>query len=241
MSRGRAATHDQQRAHILQAATQLFAQHGFASTSMNQVADACGLSKAALYHYFRDKDAMLVSITEEHVLHLRAIVDDVVSQPQDAARHLRTLILRFVKAYAGAQQAHRVLTEDTRFLTPKDRERVLAHERHMVQAFANAIQAHRPDLQGTPLSKPLTMLLFGMINWMFTWLQQDGELTHDAMAPIVVDLFLGGLGAVAANAAVPKATTSATTTAAASNAVATTVSAPPVRVVSPKPASKVKA
>jgi AcrR family transcriptional regulator len=209
MSRGRAATHDQQRAHILQAATQLFAQHGFASTSMKQVADACGLSKAALYHYFRDKDAMLVSITEEHVLRLRAIVDDVVAQPHDAAQRLRALIIRFVKAYAGAQQAHRVLTEDTRFLSPVDRERVLAHERHMVQAFANAIQAHRPDLQDTPLAKPLTMLLFGMINWMFTWLYEDGELTHDAMAPIVVDLFLGGLGAVATTAAAPKATTAA--------------------------------
>jgi AcrR family transcriptional regulator len=231
MSRGRAATHDQQRAHILQAATELFAQHGFASTSMNQVADACGLSKAALYHYFRDKDAMLVSITEEHVLRLRAIVDDVVAQPHDAAQRLRVLIQRFVKAYAGAQQAHRVLTEDTRFLSPVDRERVLTHERHMVQAFANAIQAHRPDLRGTPLAKPLTMLLFGMINWMFTWLHQDGELTHDAMAPIVVDLFLGGLGAVAKTAAVPKATT------AAFDAVTVAVA----QAVSPKLTRKVKA
>lgn len=209
MARGRAATHDQQRAHILQGATQLFARHGYASTSMNQVADACGLSKAALYHYFRDKDAMLVSITEEHVLHLRAIVDDVVAQPLPPAERLRELILRFVKAYAGAQQAHRVLTEDTRFLAAADRDRVLAHERHLVQAFASAVQAHRPDLQGTPLAKPLTMLLFGMINWMFTWLQQDGELTHDAMAPIVVDLFLGGLGAVATNAAGVEASTAA--------------------------------
>jgi hypothetical protein len=40
------------------------------------------------------------------------------------------------------------------------------------------------------------MLLFGMINWMFTWLKPGGALSHAAMAPVVVDMFLGGLGAV---------------------------------------------
>ena len=41
------------------------------------------------------------------------------------------------------------------------------------------------------------MLLFGMINWMFTWLKPRGRrLTHADMAPIVCDLFFGGLGAV---------------------------------------------
>ena len=42
----------------------------------------------------------------------------------------------------------------------------------------------------------MTMLLFGMINWMFTWLKPDGELDHESIAPMVADLFLGGLPAV---------------------------------------------
>jgi TetR/AcrR family transcriptional regulator len=42
----------------------------------------------------------------------------------------------------------------------------------------------------------LTMLLFGMINWMFTWMRPDGTLNHESMAPIVSDLFFGGLSAV---------------------------------------------
>ena len=40
------------------------------------------------------------------------------------------------------------------------------------------------------------MLLFGMINWMFTWMKPGGSLDHAAIAPIVADLFLGGIGAV---------------------------------------------
>jgi hypothetical protein len=36
------------------------------------------------------------------------------------------------------------------------------------------------------------------VNWMFTWLKPDGALDHAALAPVVADLFLGGLGAVKA-------------------------------------------
>jgi hypothetical protein len=40
------------------------------------------------------------------------------------------------------------------------------------------------------------MLLFGMVNWMFTWMKPEGALGYAAMAPVVADLFLGGLPAV---------------------------------------------
>ena len=111
---------------------------------------------------------------------------------------MRALIERFMTAYADAQAQHRVLTEDVRFLEPKDRRRVLDAEREVVEAFAQAIAAARPDLGARKLHKPLTMLLFGMMNWMFTWLRPDGELTHADMTPVVADLFFGGLGAVRA-------------------------------------------
>jgi hypothetical protein len=73
---------------------------------------------------------------------------------------------------------------------------VLTKEREVVAGFAGAINRVRPQLRRAALTKPLTMLLFGMINWMFTWMKADGPLDYDAMAPIVADLFLGGLGAV---------------------------------------------
>src|SRR5690606_19546376 len=111
---------------------------------------------------------------------------------------VRTLIRSLVEEYADAQHAHRVLTDDVRFLEEPDRERILAKERAVVDGFAAAIAALRPDIGGTVLGKPLTMLVFGMINWMFTWMKPDGPLDYDAMAPIVADLFLGGLPAVTA-------------------------------------------
>jgi TetR/AcrR family transcriptional regulator len=196
MARGRAATYDDQRSAILRRAAELFARSGFVATSMNAVAEACGLSKPTLYHYFRDKDALLVSICDEHVLRLHAIATELQARPLPPRDKLRELIARILEEYADARHAHRVLTEDVRFLGAEDRARILGREREVVAVFARVVAAIRPDLQAAALSKPLTMLLFGMINWMFTWLRPGGELDHASMAPIVADLFLGGLSAV---------------------------------------------
>ena len=196
MARGRAHTYDDQRSLILRRAAELFAQQGYVATSMNAVAEACGFTKPTLYHYFRDKDALLASICDEHVLRLHAMAIETLALKQPPKTLLRALITRILAEYADAQHAHRVLTEDVRFLGTADQARILGHEREVVAAFARVVGQMRPDLQSAALAKPLTMLLFGMINWMFTWLRPDGELDHATMAPIVADLFLGGLAAV---------------------------------------------
>jgi AcrR family transcriptional regulator len=196
MPRGRAKGYDDQREQILARAATLFANRGYPGTSMNEVAQACGLSKATLYHYYKDKYALLVAIAEGHVQRLHALVVEVAAERLAPEAHLRELVARIVEAYAGAQHAHRVLTEDVRFLDAPDRERILGKEREVVAAFSRAVTALRPELKRAKLAKPLTMLLFGMINWMFTWLKPDGALDHAAIAPMVADLFLGGLPAV---------------------------------------------
>lgn len=160
---------------------------------MNQVAEACALSKAALYHYFRDKYALLTHIAEAHVRLLLAVTQEVESQYPDPRQRLPALIERFVREYAGAQDAHRVLTEDVRFLDPVDRERILGIEREVVAHFARAIAAARPGLEHAALEKPLAMLLFGMINWLFTWFKPGRPLDYSTLAPLVADLFLNGM------------------------------------------------
>ena len=196
MPRGRAPGYDTQREQILARAAELFARQGYTATSMNQVALACGVSKPSLYHYVRDKYQLLVEIAEDHVGRLKALVLAAQRKPLDPQARVRELIASFLDVYAHAQAAHRVLTEDVKFLEPADRERVLDGQREVVAAFAEAIADTRPELRASELHKPLTMLLFGMMNWMFTWLQPSGKLTHAAMAPVVADLFFGGLDAV---------------------------------------------
>jgi len=193
MARTRSAGFDDQRDAILTEAAALFARQGYTATSMNQVAAACGVSKATLYHYVRDKHELLLCVADTHVARLEALVNEVLAETDEPRQRLAQLITRFVLVYTDAHDQHRVLTDDVRFLDDAARERVLGTQRRVVARFAQAVQAVRPELGAAALTKPLTMLLFGMINWMFTWLRPDGRLDHAAMAPLVVNLFMGGL------------------------------------------------
>jgi AcrR family transcriptional regulator len=202
MARGRAAGFEHQRDEILRAAARLFANQGYPGTSMNAVAEACAVSKPTLYHYVQDKHELLMQICATHVQWLETLVTEVQAQAREEALApealLRRLIARFVQAYGEAQNEHRVLTEDVKFLNDEDRTRLLEIERRVVAAFADAVAAVRPELSAAKLHKPLTMLLFGMINWTFTWLKPDGDLSYEAVAPMVADLFFGGINAVKA-------------------------------------------
>ena len=64
-------------------------------------------------------------------------------------------------------------------------------------AFARTIAEVRGDDPQSLLGKPMAMLLFGMINWMFTWLKPDRELDHEAIGVMVAELFFGGVKSVA--------------------------------------------
>jgi AcrR family transcriptional regulator len=191
--RKRAPDFDLQRAGILRAAAELFAQRSFAGASMAQLAQACGVSKALLYHYYRDKEHLLFDIADRYVDGLLAIVDEVRARELAPQQQLGALVRRFMQAYQHAQAQHMVLVQDVKFLSPGQRARIVAKQRAVVEAFAQAIAAIKPRLRRKSLRIPLAMMLFGMINWTFTWLRTDGPLTYDDMADAAVEVFLHGV------------------------------------------------
>lgn len=198
MPRGRAAKFPQQQQAILQHAARLFASRGFPGTSMHELAAAAGISKALLYHYYEDKYQLLVAIAEGHIDRLIALVEALDAETLAPEARLRRLIGRFVQEYADAHAHHQVLVQDIKYLEAADQGRIRDKERRVVSAFARAIATVHPDLAAARLEKPLTMLLFGMINWMFTWFREDGALDYDDMSRLVTEFVVGGLGRVAA-------------------------------------------
>ncbi|HYS15034.1 MAG TPA: TetR/AcrR family transcriptional regulator [Burkholderiaceae bacterium] len=193
MARTRAATFEQQRDAMLAAAAQLFAERGYPAASIADLAAQIRVSKGLLYHYYRDKEHLLFDIAERYVDRLVQLTVEVeaAAPPPEAA--LRQLIECFMVAYEHAGAFHRVLVQDVKYLSAVHRTRVRAKQRQVIDAFARAIAAAAPDLASDRLLKPVTMTLFGMMNWTFTWLRPDGPVAHAELAPVVADLFLGGV------------------------------------------------
>ena len=193
MARPRAPTFDLQRTSILGAAAELFAARGYPSTSMAALASASGMSKALLYHYYRDKQHILYDIANSYMDTLLEIVAEVDRQRLPPTEHLRALVGCFMRAYQHARPQHMVLVQDVKFLSAPNRRRIRTKERKVVDAFADVIAALKPRTSATELRVPLAMILFGMINWTFTWLRPDGKLTYEDMAPVVSEIFLSGV------------------------------------------------
>jgi AcrR family transcriptional regulator len=199
MARGKAATFEVQRAAILQAAANQFADKGFHNASMAELAKACGVSKPLLYHYYRDKDHMLFDIADSYMDQLLAIVTGVEVRELEPRAHLEALIARFMEEYEHSHSQHVVLVQDVKFLHDEQRETVLGKERKVVAAFAEVIEAIEPGLKKKRLDKAVAMILFGMINWTFTWLRPGGALSYADMAPVVTQIMLHGVSGLASS------------------------------------------
>jgi len=204
MARTKAASFDTQRAAIRDAAARQFADKGYAAASIADIARACGVSKALMYHYYRDKEDLLADIAESYIERLQEIIDQVRAEALPPAAHLRRLIELFMAEYEHSAARHRVLVQDVKYLQRVHRSRVLAKERKVVLGYADVVKQLAPQSDRDDLIKPLTMILFGMINWTFTWFKERGPLSYADMAPIVADLFLGGVARVRAPAQMRK-------------------------------------
>ena len=202
MPRGPSSAHSLQRETILNISANTFAEAGYPSATMAALARRCGVSKSLLYHYYPAKDAILFDLMHEYMTRLQRLVSEVAQLALPAQEGLAELVRRFVRECETSRSRHIVLLNEVKFLPPPQREQVIALERPVVQAFADVIAAtYKVD---GARAKVLTMSVFGMINWTFTWLKPDGALSYAQFAELVVGMLEGGLAGAAARIALPE-------------------------------------
>lgn len=197
MARPKSATHDLKREQILDVAAQCFAHQSFPAASMNDIAAACGASKARLYHYYESKDAILFDLLDRYTQRLLALIGEAEAHAQ---RHslserdaLHELVRAFLKEYETSATRHVALLGDTKFLGEGQRELILNRQRDVVAAFTRFLRRAYP-VRVTPANQTaVTMMLFGMINWTFTWLRPGGAMSYAQFAEEVVRLIEQGL------------------------------------------------
>ncbi len=191
MPRGVSAVHEQQRERILEVAAEAFAEAGYPSMTMAQLAERCQVSKGLLYHYYPSKDAILYDLLVSYMRRLEALVSDVLLLALPAREALAEAVRRLVNEYEHSRCRHIVLLNDVKCLDAEAREKVLDLERRVVQSMAELVKAtYRIDLGQ---AKVLTMCVFGMINWTFTWLDPKGRISYPDFAEIVVGMLESGL------------------------------------------------
>lgn len=198
MARPRADDYDDKRKAILKTSAALFAEHGFDRASMNQIAQGCGVSKALLYHYYANKDALLFDIIRDHLDELNAAVEEAAAPAAPGEARLEACVGALLDAYRDANAEHKIQINEMKRLPPEQQEELKERERQLVKMFAAALADAVPALGGgSELLKPVTMSLFGMVNWHYMWFREGGPVSREDYARIATRLILDGARSLA--------------------------------------------
>jgi AcrR family transcriptional regulator len=197
MARPKSSQHDVKRDEILEAAAQCFAQHSYPAASMNDIAAAGGTSKARLYHYYESKEAILFDLLDRYTQRLLVIAGQAQAAAQqrslDERAALHELVRSFLQEYETSATRHVALLHDTKFLGAAQRDLILNRQREVVTVMTRFLRRAYPGRVNAGNQSAVTMMLFGMINWTFTWLRPGGPMSYAAFAEEVIAMLDRGL------------------------------------------------
>ena len=83
---------------VIGAALDLFAIHGVSGTSLQMIAGAIGVTKAAVYHQFKTKEEIVLAVAEVELSRLEDALDAAEAEANDA--HARAVLLEQVVSLA---------------------------------------------------------------------------------------------------------------------------------------------
>lgn len=182
-------------AQILEAAVRIFAEKGYSGSSLQDVADAVGLLKGSLYHYISSKESLLYRILEEAHEQATSLMDglDELQLPPDA--HLQELVTRLTLFYLADTQRASVYFNEWRYLTGKERAKVLRQRRAFEDYVRQSVEhARAGGLTRADLDvKVATFYLLAAVNGVLTWYRPGGPLSAQSIATEVAELSCSGV------------------------------------------------
>jgi AcrR family transcriptional regulator len=198
MARPKSQQHELRRDEILDIAAQCFATKSYPAASMNDIALASGTSKARLYHYYESKEAILFDLLERYTERLLSVIGQTEATAQrrnlDDRAALHELIRAFLQEYETSATRHAALLHATPFLGEQQREVILNRQRDVVSAVTRFLRRAYPQRLTPANQTAVAMMLFGMINWTFTWLRPGGAMSYADFAEEVIAMVERGLG-----------------------------------------------
>ena len=99
------------RSRVQKVALELFAEQGYEKTSLREVAERLGVTKAALYYHFKSKEDIVHSFTDDYFAEIDALLDWAKDQPRsDETR--REILDRYVSIVLGGNEVFRFLEQN---------------------------------------------------------------------------------------------------------------------------------
>ncbi len=180
---------------ILDAASEVFSQKGFANTQIDEIAEVAGLGKGTIYRYFRDKEKLFLSVVDRGLEDLKDTILIEMDKTEDPLKKIETVIKTYLSFFESNNNLVGVLIHEQSSFQKRIAQRYFEHYHgnadKMKQIFKEAIEKgliKNIDIDNT--ISVLSSLLNGVV-----YMRQIENMSYDLSdkLPAVLEIFFTGI------------------------------------------------
>ena len=185
--------YDQKLVHVLKTSAAIFAEKGYHSTSIRDIARATKMSLSGLYYYFSSKEELLFLIQDYC---FGTVVDDcrrLLAGVDDPVRRLRLLIENHLNYFVNNMNEMKVLSHEANSISGDFLKKVNSKKRQYVDMVRGLLEeiARTHHVEGLEI-KVATFSLFGMMNWIYNWYNPRKDVDVAELSQNITRIFLSG-------------------------------------------------
>lgn len=180
---------------LVTVATRLFAAQGYDATSVQEIVEAAGVTKGALYHHFTSKDDLLYEVYHRVLADQMRRLEEIAYGPGDAAQRL-TAVVADVIATSIANLDELTVFFRSLHLLPEEQQRTVRAERRRYHQRVRRLveEGQRSGVLTRDVPADLAVhFVYGAINQIGTWYHRGGPLSAEQIAGHFDRLVLSGL------------------------------------------------
>ncbi|MCX4777365.1 MULTISPECIES: TetR/AcrR family transcriptional regulator [unclassified Streptomyces] len=180
---------------LLAVATRLFAERGYDRTSVQEIVEAAGVTKGALYHYFGSKDDLLHEVYARMLRLQQQRLDAVAGSDAPVEERLRAAAADVVVTTIENLDDAAIFFRSMHQLSPEKFKQVRSERRRYHERFRALVeegQAAGVFSDATPADLVVDYH-FGSVHHLSTWYREDGPLTPQQVADHLADLLMRAL------------------------------------------------
>jgi AcrR family transcriptional regulator len=180
---------------ILRTAAQLICRDGYGATPIQRIAEACGLTKAGLYHHIRSKEHLLLEIMNYGMDIFEEQVLSQVLPIADPVERLKACMEKHVRLVTGGRDKEiTIILHEDGSLTGEGRAQINARKKRYIRFLESSFAEAVRDGRMRPVNPKVAAFSFlGTVNWIYKWFRPDGEISEDQLTRQMLELFFGGI------------------------------------------------
>ena len=180
---------DDRLVQIYRGAAAIIHHNGYDATSLQDIAEAIGLTKAGLYHYIQSKEQLLYEIMNYGMDRVESVVITPARAVADPAQRMRTLAANYANLIIENGQPITIILSESTGLTAAHLRKVIRRRRAFYEFVRDTIQQLKDAGHVEGLDVSVTSLsVFGVMMWLAHWYQHEGRLTREQVVDQITEL-----------------------------------------------------